>query len=96
VHAVYRRVWSKERNHNPTSIDRIQSILSTIIYIHIATLISAMGYNRIKALLNYLGLRKKRSRVKMYVMWRLKGGVENGKGFDTHANCLGAGFLFAG
>ena len=29
-------------------------------------------------------------------MWRLKGGVENGKGFDTHANCLGAGFLFAG
>jgi hypothetical protein len=29
------------------------------------------------------------------IMWRLKGGVENGKGFDTHANCLGAGFLFA-
>jgi hypothetical protein len=26
----------------------------------------------------------------------LKGGVENGKGFDTHANCLGAGFLFCG
>ena len=26
-------------------------------------------------------------------MWRLKGGVENGKGFDTHANRLGACFL---
>ena len=29
-------------------------------------------------------------------MWRLKGGVENGKEFDTHANCLGACFVFAG
>ena len=30
------------------------------------------------------------------VMWRLKGGVENGKGFDTHANVLERVFLFAG
>jgi hypothetical protein len=29
-------------------------------------------------------------------MWRLKGGVENGKEFDTYANRLGACFLFAG
>jgi hypothetical protein len=28
------------------------------------------------------------------VMWRLKGGVENGKEFNTHANRLGACFLF--
>ena len=30
------------------------------------------------------------------IMWRLKGGVGNGKEFDTHANCLGAGFFFTG
>ena len=29
-----------------------------------------------------------------YFMWR--GGVENGKEFYTHANCLGACFLFRG
>ena len=36
------------------------------------------------------------NKIYQILMWRLKGGVENGKGFDTHANCLGAGFLFAG